>query len=302
VQPDDLIEHKSSAGVDTVGRLLMAGVATVITAAATFGAVTGNLAFLLRNKGLSMGIALGLAALGAAIAGAVVMWPTRVDRAWMIRAGAFGLSGGLLAVALLLVISTQARLASSGSRPVITVEWDSAGSVPILIVDAEADGLTINDRVFANVLAYPGDPRSVKRHAFVNYYSGFTGPDVNGHAEQRVAVPMPVWSTQEIGGKPVKVPIKSVMVAVIVDKSHTSALITPEKSFGITCEGEVYSSKHGTEVREDRDPIARTTRPACVYLRAITPAMAASAPTPTRTAVATPTATSLTEVTPAPAP
>jgi hypothetical protein len=85
----------SHEGFDVVARLLMAGVATVVWAAATFGAVTGNIAFLLRNKGFSMGVALCLAALGAAIAAAVVMWPTRVDRSWVIRASAFL---GLLAI------------------------------------------------------------------------------------------------------------------------------------------------------------------------------------------------------------
>lgn len=40
--------------MDAVGRLLMADVATVISAAATLGAVTGNIAFLVRNRGLSM--------------------------------------------------------------------------------------------------------------------------------------------------------------------------------------------------------------------------------------------------------
>lgn len=161
----------------------------------------------------------------------------------------------------------------------IQVGWNTGGRVPLLTVDAEADGLTINDRLFANVLAYPGDKVSVKHHAFVSDYAGFTGPDVNGHAEQEVSVPVPLWSMQPVAGRLHKAPIKSVMVAVIVDKQQEEQrrLITPEGSFGITCEGEVYASKGGL-VREDR-PIARTsTDPACVFMRAITSQMAAPPP------------------------
>lgn len=48
-------EHSAlRSDMDAVGRLLMADVATVISAAATLGAVTGNIAFLVRNRGLSM--------------------------------------------------------------------------------------------------------------------------------------------------------------------------------------------------------------------------------------------------------
>jgi hypothetical protein len=216
-----------------------------------------------------------------------------------VRRTAFLLSGALLAVACVLVFRTQAKLASSGSRPVIKVDWDSTKKVPILTLDAEADGLTINDRLFANVLAYPGDRRDEARHVFVNYYSGFTGPSVTGHAEQRVAVPVPLTDREKIRGAWTTVPIKSVLVAAIVEKQQDIPLIKPGHFVGITCEGEVYASDNGRKVSEDQSherPDARRTKPACIYLQATAPPT--TAPTTT-----TPTdTTSTSAITPSPAP
>src|SRR5512135_2582538 len=133
-------------GFDVIAKVLMAGVATLISAGATFGAMTGGVAFLLRNNASAIGMALALAAVAAAIAAAVVLWPREVNRAWAVRVAAFLLSGAFLGLALALVVRTQAQLASSGSRPVIEAEWVSGVRVPTLVVTAKADGLAINDR------------------------------------------------------------------------------------------------------------------------------------------------------------
>lgn len=247
-----------------VAKVLMAGVATLVSAGATFGAMTGGVAFLLRNNASAIGMALALAALAAAIAAAVVLWPREVNRGWALRVGAFLLSGALLGLALALVVRTQAELASSGSRPVIEAEWVGGVRVPTLMVTAKADGLAINDRLFANVLAYPRG-----QDAFINYYSGFTGPDINGHSEQRVAVPVPLTETETVNGVPTTFPIGSVMVAAIVEKQQSVPLIEPGHGIGVTCEGEVYASDSGHKVSESGARVRRTTKPACVYLQSV---------------------------------
>lgn len=234
-----------------VAKLLAGGVAGIVTLAGTVGAATGGLAFLLRNAAGQMVAALGLAAAAALMATLVTLQPAtgrdaddgRIGFRWELRTTMLLVSAVLLFCALGVVVWAQTRLSADPSRPVIGTDLTVSGTGLAIKVTAEGDSLGVDDQLYVSVLG----SNSRRPNQLVVFYTGNSGPDVDGHAKQVETVPVP----RESG-------VDDVEITATVQKRATWS---PDSYF--TCTGDVMNAAAPNQ------PTRHAARPACVELRGV---------------------------------
>jgi hypothetical protein len=236
-------ETSESDGLGTTGKTLAGAVAIVIAAAGTFGTATGGLAFLLRNDALKLISALFLAALAAVFATWAILWIAKKERTlenpkW-IRILWLTASAAVLAVALLLVLITQASLARNSSRPVIKAEFSNSTNGALLKVSVDADTLAVDDQLVIGVIGANGS----------TFYWGSTGGDRNGHASQGTTIPVPLGVTDALS-----------VSASVVTKDELGEANAADVF--VTCDGTLHNANSGNSIR-------RLAHPACVVIKGI---------------------------------
>jgi hypothetical protein len=166
---------KGAPDVDTAAKLLASIVALGTATFGLIGATTGDLALLFRNHttltffALASGFLLIMATAYVALRPKAGWW-----WAW------FFISFALVGAVLGCLLFAKMKIQNDRVRPTVAAEWEMVGSSPAVKIATEADDVAEAHVLWVGVTS-----------GRQTLYSGATGPDVDGKAEQTAKVIVP---------------------------------------------------------------------------------------------------------------